>query len=124
MGGGLAATPPPPPTVPNLAKFLKLKSSWAKGTEEKFASNSEEKEGGGDRFNRGGGGYPPPPQHSGPDSTPKAFPYPNTGPNRSSNRQQPPPNRFTSPATALQPLWNFPDRTPPLQAKPWGGGGI
>ena len=37
---------------------------------------------------KGGGGNPlPPPQHSGPDSTPKAFPYPNTRPNRISNRQ-------------------------------------
>ena len=35
----------------------------------------------------GGGGTPLPPQHSGPDSTPKAFPYPNTSPNRISNRQ-------------------------------------
>ena len=34
-----------------------------------------------------GGGYPPPPQHFGPDATPKAFPYPNTRPNRISNRQ-------------------------------------
>ena len=32
----------------------------------------------------GGGGSP---KHYGPDSTPKAFPYPNTGPNRSSARQ-------------------------------------
>ena len=36
---------------------------------------------------RGGGYPPPPPQHSGPDSTRKAFPYPNTSPNRISNRQ-------------------------------------
>ena len=35
----------------------------------------------------GGGRGTPPPQHSGPDSPPKAFPYPNTGPNRISNRQ-------------------------------------
>ena len=36
----------------------------------------------------GGGVYPPPPpQHSGPDSTAKAFPSPNTSPNRISNRQ-------------------------------------
>ena len=35
-----------------------------------------------------GGGVPPsPPQHSGPDSTPKAFPHPNASPNRISNRQ-------------------------------------
>ena len=39
----------------------------------------------GNRFNRGED--PPPSQHSGPDSTPKAVPYPNTGPNRISNRQ-------------------------------------
>ena len=37
---------------------------------------------------KGGGGYPlPPPQHSGPDSTPKAFPSANTSPNRISNCQ-------------------------------------
>ena len=34
-----------------------------------------------------GGGATPPKNNSGPDSTPKAFPYPNTGPNRISNRQ-------------------------------------
>ena len=34
-----------------------------------------------------GGGNPPPPQHPGPDSTPKAFPYPNISPNRIPNRQ-------------------------------------
>ena len=34
-----------------------------------------------------GGGGTPAPQHSGPDSPPKAFPYPNTGPNRICNRQ-------------------------------------
>ena len=40
----------------------------------------------GNRFREGG--VPPlPPKHSGPDSTPNAFPYPNTGPNRTSNRQ-------------------------------------
>ena len=39
----------------------------------------------------GGGGTtpntPPPPQHASPDSTSKAFPYPNTSPNRIPNRQ-------------------------------------
>ena len=34
-----------------------------------------------------GGGPPSPPQHSGPDSTQKAFPYPHTSPNCISNRQ-------------------------------------
>ena len=34
-----------------------------------------------------------------------------------------PTTAFTSPATALQPLWDCPDGPPPLQAKPWGAGG-
>ena len=42
---------------------------------------------GGGRESLEGGGPPSPPQHSGPDSTPKAFPYPHTSPNRISNRQ-------------------------------------
>ena len=36
---------------------------------------------------RGGRGNPPPPQHCSPHSTPKAFSYPNTSPNRIVNRQ-------------------------------------
>ena len=70
----------------------------------------------------GGGGTPLPPntpaltlpqRHSHtPTPAPTAFPT-------ASNR---PPTAFTSPVTALQPLWNFPNRTPPLQAKPWGMG--
>ena len=36
---------------------------------------------------KGGRGIPLPPKHSGLDSTPKAFPYPNPSPNRISNRQ-------------------------------------
>ena len=59
----------------------------------------------GNRLKRGGG-VPLPPQHAGPDSTPKAFPYPNTSPQPHS--QPPvtahPPTAFTSPVTALQPL--------------------
>ena len=68
----------------------------------------------------GEGGLPPlPPPHC-TDSTPKAFPYPNTSPDRISNRQKPPPpTAFTSPVAALQPLWGCPDGPPPLQAKPW-----
>ena len=42
---------------------------------------------------------PPLPQDSGPETTRKAFPYPNTSPNRISNRPQPPRNR---PVAALQ----------------------
>ena len=48
----------------------------------------------GNRLKGGGGGPPSPPQHSGPDSTPKAFPYPHTSP-------QP---HFQPPVTAPQPL--------------------
>ena len=67
---------------------------------------------------KGGGGTPLPPPHC-PDSTRKAFPYPNTSPNRISNRQKPPPpTAVVPPVTALQPLWNCPDGPPPLQAKP------
>ena len=81
--------------------------------------------GGGGAGNRlKGGGVPPSPpktpaltlpqRHSHtPTPAPTAFPT-------ASNR---PPTAFTSPVTALQPLWNFPDRTPPFQAKPRGGGG-
>ena len=46
--------------------------------------------------NRLRGGNPPPPS---PDSTPKAFPYPNTSPNR---QKLPPPTAFTSLVTARQ----------------------
>ena len=70
-----------------------------------------------------GGGVPPPPQHSGRDSAPKAFPYPNTSPTPLPTARNHPPTAFTSPVTALQPLWDCPNRSPPLQAKPWGGGG-
>ena len=50
-----------------------------------------------------------------PTPAPTAFP---------TARNRPPPTAFTSPVTALQPLWNFPDCTPPLQAKPWPLGAI
>ena len=49
----------------------------------------------GNRFK--GGGVPPSPQHSGPDSTPKAFPYPNTAPTAS-------PTASNRPPTASHPL--------------------
>ena len=66
---------------------------------------------------RGGGGTPLP--HC-TDSNPKAFPHPNTSPNHIPDRQKPPPpTAFTSPVTALQPLWDCPDGMLPLQAKPW-----
>ena len=72
----------------------------------------------GNRLKGGGGCIPLPPPHC-TDSAPKAFPYPNTSPNRISNRQKPPPpTAFTSPVTALQPLWDCPNAPPPLQAKP------
>ena len=70
----------------------------------------------GNRLKGEGGGSPLPtaltlPQrhsHS-PTPAPTAFAT-------ASNR---PPTAFTSPATALQPLWDCPDGPPPLQAKPW-----
>ena len=66
-----------------------------------------------------GGGLPPLPLPHCTDSTPKGFPYPNTSPNRISNRQKPPPpTAFTSPVTAVQPLWDCTDGPSPLQAKP------
>ena len=61
----------------------------------------------------GGRGWDPPPlpkypwgspQHSGPDSSPKAFPSLNAGPDRMSNRQKPPPPLPLS--HPLQPLDN------------------
>ena len=68
---------------------------------------------------QGEGGTPLPPNTSAltlpqrhshtPTPAPTAFPT-------ASNR---PPTAFTSPVTALQPLWNLADRPPPLQAKPW-----
>ena len=70
-----------------------------------FFSRILSAKGAGNRFKRGGG-CPPPPHHSGPDSTPTACPYPNPGPNRISNRQQPPPKPLHIPcdhsATALE----------------------
>ena len=69
----------------------------------------------------GGGGHSPLPHCT--DSTPKAFPYPNTSPNRISNRQKPPPpTAFTSPVTALQPLWDCPDGPPSPSSKALGCG--
>ena len=48
-----------------------------------------------------------------------AFPYPNTSPHP--HLQPPvtahPPTAFTSPVTALQPLWNCPDRPPSPSSK-------
>ena len=67
---------------------------------------------------KGGGGPPSPLPHC-TAPTPKAFPYPNTSLNRFSNRQKPPLQpAFTSAVTALQPLWDCSDGSPPLQAKP------
>ena len=65
----------------------------------------------------GGGGYPPPPQHSGRDSTPKAFPYPNTSPNRISNRQKPPPNRFHIPRGRSAAALELPQSQPSPSSK-------
>ena len=72
-----------------------------------------------------GGVLPPPPPNTSalnpkrhshtPAPAPTAFPT-------ASNRRRPPPpppTAFASPVTALQPLWNCPDRPPPLQGKPW-----
>ena len=72
----------------------------------------------GNRLKGGGGGTTLPPSHC-PDSTRKALPYPNTSPNRVSNRQKPP-NRFhipcDRPATALRlPQW---PPSPPSKALP------
>ena len=77
--------------------------------------------GGGRELLEGGGGAPP--QHSGPDSTPKAFHTPIPAPTAFPTASNRPPNRFTSPVTALQPLWNFPRSHPSLSSKALGGGG-
>ena len=79
--------------------------------------------GGGDRLKGRGA----PSNSSGPDSTPKAFPYPNTSPNHISNRQKPPPpNRFHIPCNRSTTARELPRWHPPLQAKPGqrGGGGV
>ena len=79
--------------------------------------------GGGGAGNRlkGGGGLPPP--HC-PDSIPQRHSHPPTpAPTAFPTARNRPPTAFTSPVTALQPLWDWPDGPPPLQAKPWGGGG-
>ena len=60
---------------------------------------------------KGGGGYPPPPLHR---LCPKGIPIPQHQPQP---LFQPPvtapPTAFTSPVTALQPLWDCPDCPPP-----------
>ena len=67
----------------------------------------------------GGGGLPPP---NCPDSTPKAFPYPNTSPNRISNRQKPPHNRFHIPRDRSAPALGLPRWPPSPSSKTLGQG--
>ena len=63
---------------------------------------------------------PPPPPPSTPALTlPQRHSYtPTSAPTAFPTASNPPTTAVTSPATALQPLWDCPDCTPPLQAKP------
>ena len=97
VGGGGGTSPAPPLPPPPSAPLFVLPMFEAES--QNFASA---------------------PQHSGPDPTPRAFPYPNNSPNRI---LQPP---VTAPPTPQplehppSPLWNRPPiKPPPLQAKHW-----
>ena len=73
----------------------------------------------GNRLKEGGTPLPPPPTAL--TLYPKGIPIPQHQPQPHVQPPEtaPPPTAFTSPVTALQPLWDCPDAPPALQAKPW-----